>query len=296
MKKEKILKAIYGSDKNPLKIGNLEIPCYVLEDGTRVLSRRGMDKALATAQSHGQGIKRLLNSSLFKPFINNELEKKIFSPIKFKPPKGSYAIGYEATILTDICNIILQAREKGILTNPKHLLIANHCEILIRGFAHIGIIALIDEITGYQADRNREELQKILQAYIGEHLLKWQKRFPDNFYKEMFRLRGWEYNVKMIQKRPGVIGTWTNKLIYKQLPKGVLEELKNKTPKDEKGRRKHHYHRLLTTDVGHPHLSNQITAVVTLMKASTNWRNFESLFAKAFKTGQQKIEFEEENQ
>lgn len=36
-----------------------------------------------------------------------------------------------------------------------------------------------------------------------------------------------------IKNRPGVIGIWTNKLIYEQLPPGVLDELKAKTPKSE---------------------------------------------------------------
>jgi hypothetical protein len=162
---------------------------------------------------------------------------------------------------------------------------------LVRGFATIGIIALIDEATGYQYDRNRDELQVILKAYISEELLKWQKRFPDSFYIEMFRLRGWDYNIKNIKKRPGVIGIWTNNLIYDRLPTGVLAELKRRTPKDEKGHRKHRYHQLLTEDVGNPHLSNQITAVVTLMRASSNWRSFERLFARAF--GQQEIDFKE---
>lgn len=43
-KKEKILVAKFGSDKTPLHLGNLEIPCYVLEDGTRVFSGRGIQK------------------------------------------------------------------------------------------------------------------------------------------------------------------------------------------------------------------------------------------------------------
>ena len=49
----KFLKAIFGFPETPLKIGALEIPCYVLEDERRVLSGRGMQDALALGQSHG---------------------------------------------------------------------------------------------------------------------------------------------------------------------------------------------------------------------------------------------------
>lgn len=41
---EKILKALYGSDKTPLSWVNWKFPCYVLEDGTRVFSGREYKK------------------------------------------------------------------------------------------------------------------------------------------------------------------------------------------------------------------------------------------------------------
>lgn len=39
--RSKVFRATHGDATRPLKIGNLEIPCYVLEDGSRVLSGRG---------------------------------------------------------------------------------------------------------------------------------------------------------------------------------------------------------------------------------------------------------------
>jgi hypothetical protein len=35
-------KATHGAADHPLRIGDIEIPCYVLEDETRVLSLRGL--------------------------------------------------------------------------------------------------------------------------------------------------------------------------------------------------------------------------------------------------------------
>lgn len=49
-------------------------------------------------------------------------------------------------------------------------------------FAKTGLVAVIDEVTGYQADRDRDELQKVLEKYISAELLPWAKRFPDEFY------------------------------------------------------------------------------------------------------------------
>ena len=90
---------------------------------------------------------------------------------------------------------------------------------------------LVDEVTGYQYDREKAELQKILSQYISHELLAWQKKFPDIFYQELFRLNGWNFTVSGIKKRPSVIGNWTKTLIYKELPRGVLDELQKESAK-----------------------------------------------------------------
>jgi hypothetical protein len=280
-----------------IDINGHKIKSYNLDSGERVLSRIDFLRALGrTGKAKGGrpydehlGLPVFLTAKNLQEFISNDLMDNS-KPIRFKDLNGIESIGYKAELLPSVCYVFIDANEANKIL-PSQVHIAERSRILVRGFATIGIIALVDEATGFQYDRNRDELQTILKAYISEELLKWQKRFPDSFYVEMFRLRGWDYNVKNIQKRPGVIGTWTNNLVYRQLPFGVLEELKRKTPKDYKGHRKHRFHQLLTEDIGNPHLSNQITAVVTLMKASSNWRNFERLFARAF--GQQEIEFKE---
>ena len=92
----------------------------------------------------------------------------------------------------------------------------------------------------------------------------WQKTFPDVYYKEIFRLNGWEFTVASIRKRPGVVGTWTNKIVYDQLPKGVLKELKANTPKSQSGNYTARFFQSLTSDVGNPNLQNQLNSVITL--------------------------------
>lgn len=284
----KILKTIYGATDKPLIIGEFEIPCYVLDNEKRVLVLGGMIKALGmssgTAGGGGDRLTSFIEGKAINPFISKELSIMITNPIKFKFPAGNIAYGYEATILVDICDAIIEANKRGAL-QKQQLHIAERAEQLIRYFAKVGIIALVDEATGYQYVRERNALHKILEAYISPTLLPWTKRFPDEFYKEMFRLNGWDYDPSTV-KRPGVIGTWTNKFVYEQLPKGVLDELKTKTPKN------HRLHQSLTPDLGHPHLSNQLAAVTAIMRLSPNWRKFVSNFAKAF--GQQEIDFEDE--
>lgn len=298
---EKILKSKYGSDKTPLHLGELEIPCYVLEDGTRVFSGRGIQKALGSNATSGVWLNKFVNNSEITPIISSfktgsvSVLDKLNNPIPFyRPTSGgsqSNTYGYEVTLLVDLCDAILKASETGSHIDETIMKSAN---IIIRSVAKVGIVALVDEVTGYQYEREKDELQKILKAYISEELLPWQKRFPDIFYKELFRLNGWDYTVNGIKKRPGIIGKWTNTFVYEELPNGVLEELKKKTPKSEAGNRTNRYHQLLTIDVGEPNLEKQINKVITLFQVSDNMKQFCDNFRKMKmrQIGQMELPFE----
>lgn len=282
--KEAILKATHGDEDHPLKIGSIEIPCYVLENGTRVLVRNSTIKALgmstgtASGQTSNDRLVNFLMGKAINPFVPDSLMEMMKRPLKFRPHRG-VAYGYDATILADICDVVLAARKAGALRRDQ-LHIAEQCEILVRGFARVGIVALIDEATGYQEIRDRLALQKILEAYISKELVSWAKRFPDAYYENLFRLRGWQYR-PMTVKRPVLVGRLTNDLIYKRLAPGVLDELKRVTPKNEKGRLKHKLHQRLTEDIGHPKLEEHLSNVVVLMKASANWAGFYRLMQRA---------------
>lgn len=276
--------------KGELHLGDFSIPCYVLEDGRRVLSGRGMQSALKMVDDNksapGQRILRYLNQKSLNPFIFKDKTSDHFTPLICYD--GDKQInGYEAVVMVDICDGFLEAR-KHIDLSPRQAIIAEQCEILMRSFAKVGLIALIDEATGYQHEREQDELQKLLKAYIAEELLPWQKRFPDVFYQELFRLNGWDYTVRGIKRRPGIIGTWTNKLIYEQLPPGVLAELKRVTPKSAR------LHQSLTADIGQPELAAQITQVITVFRLSDNmgqvWAHINKLRSR--QAGQLELPFE----
>jgi len=273
-----------------IDLNDTDIDCYVLQDGKRILSSREMQRALKMVDDYDEGkqtagtrLTRYLNQKSLKEFIFNGKEQDHFDPIVCY--KGDQKInGYEAHILIDLCDGFLQAR-KEIPLSTRQKIIADQCEILVRSFAKVGLIALIDEATGYQYEREKDELQKILTKYISAELLPWQKRFPDEYYREIFRLNGWGDFIKGnidIKKRPGVIGTWTNKLIYEKLPKGVLEKLKEQTPKSQGGNYTARFHQSLSLEVGEPHLEKHLASVITLMRVSDNWEDFIYLFNKAY--------------
>lgn len=280
---DNILKATH---MGKLTLGELEIPCFVLEDGTRVLSQRGIQKSL-NMSSGGRGPNAHRMTTFVGQFDgkgapDKDLVMRISNPIYFRTPKSLLAHGFEATLLVDICDAILAARNTApLLKQQAH--IAERAELLVRAFARVGIIALVDEATGYQEVRDRDALHRILEMYISPELLPWAKRFPDEFYHHIFRLRKWPTSPPT-EKRPGFVGKLTNFLIYEKLPHGVLTELKERNPTVKPGRRKYRHHQYLTDDVGNPHLTRQLVAVITLMRISKSWTGFMGHFAEAFPT------------
>jgi hypothetical protein len=129
----------------------------------------------------------------------------------------------------------------GRQATPNQVPTALRAEILLRGLQKVAIISLVDEATGYQYQRPKDELRKILEAYISKELLPWTERFPEEFYQEMFRLRNWKFSsLDYTQKGPQgprYPGKLTKELVYKHLPPGILTELERLNPV-VKGRRK----------------------------------------------------------
>ena len=285
-KKEKfeknlILSATYGSPDKPLKIGGREIQCYVLENGKRVLSGKGLQEAVGLGKTHGAIMGRFIATRNINPFISSDLARDLKTPYRFTRPGmgGSPAKAYEATILPRLCSAILEARKHTNFTTKQNL-IADQCEMVIRALSNVGIIGLIDEITGYQNVRERDALQALLDKYLEKELAAWAKRFPDDFYRQIFRLKGWVWQ-GMSVNRPSVVGKITNDIVYNRLAPGILKELKTRTPKDKKGRHVVRFHQWLTDDVGHPALAQHLYAVIALMKASNDWKGFYRLLQRA---------------
>ena len=283
---EKSLKVIAGTPDRPLIISGVEIPCYVLEDETRVFSQRGFFSALGLSRvsvktEGGSKIPRFAATESINPLIDKDLGVALSSPILFKSPVGGIAHGYPATILPEICKVVLEARRQGVLHRQQQTL-AERCQILIEGLATVGVIALVDEATGYQRIREERALAKILEKYIAEELQPWTKTFPIEFYEELCRLKGWP-NILSV-KRPSVIGKYTNEFVYERLAPGVLKELREKNPRLSKGYRAKKHHQWLTPDLGHPKLKEHLAAVIALMRASPNWnallRNIQRAFPK----------------
>lgn len=274
-----VSEAVCGSPEQPLRIGEIEIECYVLDDGRRVLTQASFLQALgrhrkANVRREGGGEEQLpaiLQGKAINPYISPEVREKS-RPITFKLPNGGRASGYDAELLPAVCEIYLQANDDIALPkNQEH--VARQAAILVRGLARVGIIALVDEATGYQELRTKDALARILEAYIDKELNAWVSTFPADFYRELFRLRGLDYDSGSV-KRPQYFGRLTNNIVYERLAPGVLDELRVIVPKDEQGRRRHKFFQRLTSNVGYPKLREHLGSVVTLMKLSDDYDSF----------------------
>jgi hypothetical protein len=282
--RHKLPKATHEGD---LTLGNYTIHCAVLEDGQRVLTQSDLMRALGRArQAKGRqyydgdvNMPAFLTAKNLKPFIDKDLEVTS-SQIEFRPLKGAKAFGYPAELLPKVCEVFLRARDQGDVLTHNQIHIARQADVLMRALAHVGIAALVDEATGYQEVRDRLALQKILDAFISKELAKWAKRFPDEFYREIFRLKNWPWKGMKVN-RPGVVAHYTNDVVYERLAPGVLKELKRINPPDERGQRKHKHHQWLTPDVGHPKLRDHLNGVLALMRASNTWKDFKKLLDRA---------------
>lgn len=266
-----------------LKLGDIEIACAVLENGQRVLSQSSFMKALgrsrqAKGRTHYGGdatMPAFLTAKNLKPFISKELEVTS-SQIEFKPLRGFKAFGYSAELLPKVCDVFLDAKQsKAILPAQEH--IAERAQILMRGLAHVGIVALIDEATGYQAVRAQDALQKYLELIVRKELAAWAKKFPDEFYENIYKLKGWPWP-GMKKNRYSVVAHYTRDLVYERIAMGLLEELEKKSPQDEAGNRKNKLHQYLTEDIGDPMLAQHLHSLIMFQRLALangyGWKKF----------------------
>ena len=274
-----------------LTFGELKFPCAVLSDGTRVLSETDFMAGLGMYRSGALSVRReamedggaqiplYLAYKNLLPFVIRHLGDVHIKPLRYKTLTGGIAHGIPATVIPKICSIWLDARKEGKL-GPRQKKIADRAELLLRGLAEVGIVALVDEATGFQKHRAKDALAKILEKFIAKELQPWVHTFPDEFYEQLFRLRGLTFPVDTV-KRPPYFGHLTNNIVYARLAPKVLEQLKKETPRTPEGRHKTHLHRKLTPDIGHPKLREHLASVVTLMKISNNYTQFEQYLDRA---------------
>lgn len=261
-------------------INSVSLNVSVLENGIRVISDSSVFKALDRAR---RGYKRddvfegtnipvpaFMDAKNLRPYVTQELVEYA-RKIEYVDQQGKISLGYNANILPALCDLYLSARANGIITTEAQAEVAKKAEILVRGLSRVGIVALVDEATGYQKDRAKNALAEILEKFVAKELQPWVKTFPSEYYEELFRIYGLPYPPENHNARPGFMGRITNNVIYSRLAPNLLDELKKAEKKSEKSGR---LHQRLTPDVGHPKLREHLASIITLLKLSKNKDDF----------------------
>lgn len=268
----------YSAYQGTLTLGNVAIECHVLNDGRRVLAQREIVRLLSGGRDSGTLSRYLTRNPSFRPEMT---EGKTF---KFRVGPNLLATGHECTLLIELCESYLDARAQGLL-HRSQLKLAMAAEIIVRATAKVGIIALVDEATGYEKVRKQRALQAKLQAFIADDLQEWARMFPDDFWLELARLEGIRYSPR---HRPLRWGRYVMMFVYDTIDSDIGRELRKKNPNPRFLRNHHQWLRKF----GRDKVQAQIAATVAIMKLCKNMEDFRHKFARVF-AKQRQLEFDD---
>lgn len=269
-----------------LEIGSVLIECYVLDrDQKRVIHKRGMAKALGMKSGGGNVFMRAMQRKGLGSEISDDLRAKINNPIVFKPLTSDLGHGYDATILIDICQAILDASKAGRL-RPSQQSLAVQAEIIIRASAKLGIIALVDDATGFIADKRREQYKELFREFIrDEFKLYDEAQFPDQLFDVMYKIYGLPRKGK-VNQHPRFFGKFIRKYIYEPLASSngaILEMLDEKNPVAYvNGGRRYKMYQFMSEVVGMNALKAQLWQVIGIGNSVRSKNQFERSFRIAF--------------
>lgn len=273
-----------AASQGVLPIGDVSIDCYVLKDRRRLIHKRAMARALGLKSDGGNAFMKTLNRKILGSKIPAELRQKIENHIVFKPLSGDPAHGYEASVLIDLCGALMDAEPD---LPPSQKFLARQAEIIIRAAAKVGIVALVDEATGFIDDKRREEYRELWNQFILDEARKWEEpEFPDALFEIFYKTYGLKRINPDSSKHPKFFAKLIRKYIYQPLLNSngaILELLDEKNPVVyANGGRRYKLWQFLTDEVGLPAVRAQIWQVVGIGKGARNKAQLASRFYESF--------------
>src|SRR6185437_5519017 len=173
-----------------LTIGDIEIPVYVLDDKRRVISRTGATTVLTVGKGGGN-LESYVQIKALERYMPQNLHAQMMD---FNIPEvvNKSAKGMTAETFLEICGAYVRAWQDGALESDAQIGIAKRAAMFLAACSKVGLIALIDEATGYQYRRAEEELQLKLRAFLLEEMRKWERTFPNELWEQFGRLTNWK--------------------------------------------------------------------------------------------------------
>lgn len=254
--------------KGQLNIIGLEVPCYVLNNGVRVIGRTSATEVL-TGIKGGGALEKYIAVKALEPFISKDLMLERMVPFRLPEVEGleKAVKGLPADLFIDICQGFVAALEWSFRLDsphpkmtPRQQQMAIKASMFLSACAKTGLEALIDEATGYQYERQADALQVKLAAFLEGEMRKWEKTFPDELWVEFGRLTGWK---GQLNKRPKYWGILVNELIYEKLDSDVAKWLKEHAPAPRHGQ---NYHQWLSAQFGLKKLVEHIWMIIGMAR------------------------------
>jgi len=258
------------------------IACYVLSDGRRVISRTSALDAIARAEDTtlGGDLRKYVHpvNAYMRVNLDDELIEFTLDNVRHKR-----VAGITAECFLEICRAFVRARdESDSPLTARQQDIARRAGAFLAACANVGLIALIDEATGYQYQRAEDALRVKLRAYLEDEMRPWEKTFPDELWVEFGRLTGWKGSV---QQRPKYWGMLVNELVYHLLDSDVAEWLRTNAPPPRHGQ---NYHQWLSANYGLKRLVEHIWMLVGMAAACHTMDELRYRMAEKF--GKQEIQ------
>lgn len=248
-----------------LPIGDTSLPCYILSTGERVFSLKGA--VVGLIKTEGGQLAEYIKVKNIKPYLSSDLtpaeNDNIPALIKFDTGvKGiaKYAWGLPVEKFMDLCVAYSKAADNEKLTDRQKE-IAINANRFLRSCAKVGIIALVDEVTGFQYERAKDSLQLKLKVFLAEEMREWEKTFPDQLWVEFARLTKWQGG---IHRRPKYWGKLVMELVYGYLDKDVADWLRKNAPKPNNGQ---NYHQWLSAQYGLKKLIEHLWMLIGMASA-----------------------------
>lgn len=269
--------------KGFLNVVGVDIPCYVLNTGERVIGRTSATELL-TGIKGGGDLEKYLGVAPLKPFIKLDLVLERMVSFRLPEVEGLErdVKGLPTDLMIEVCQGMVAALEASNQPNAQHKLTQRQAEIAIKAgmflaaCAKVGLDALVDEATGYQYERAEDALQVKLRAYLATEMRQWEKTFPDELWTEFGRLTHWKGSVT---HRPKYWGKLVNELIYEYLDPDVAEWLKTNAPKPRHGQ---NYHQWLNSQYGLRKLIEHIWMVIGIAKTFSGMSELKTKMAEMY--------------
>lgn len=259
-----------------LMLGDEAASCFVLDDGRRVISRTGATDVL-TGKKGGGNLESYLHVDSLTNYLPPDLDDQW---IDFEIPEvtNKRTRGISAETFLDLCTAYVRARDDGAALTARQVEIAVKAGMVLAASAKVGLIALIDEATGYQYERAQDALQMKLRLYLEEEMRQWEKTFPDELWQQFARLTHRE-GEGAITKRPKYWGKLVMELIYGYLDPDVADWLRKNAPAPKHGQ---NYHQWLSSQYGLRKLMEHMWMVIGMAQACDSMLELRERMAETY--------------